>query len=774
MANPLLQQARQRKMIYFGAIVALFTLSLLHREFIVNRQAYALQLREDSRGEVELTSSAVRLVLTGSRGIAVTMLWYNAMDMQKRNEWHELELIVKSITKLQPYFITPWLFQSWNISFNVAVECDRPRDKYYYISRGLELLAEGERRNRGVEEVGPAGTSRVTFPGNPEMRHYMGFFYQLKIGSSDERLTMRTLLELSCIDPIERNPNRFWQSGRKDVDLVEFNKFCQQYPRTVRRLREQLLYEDPKRIVQFLQEHQDIPSRFKKAGERADKSELKPWPEKKDLSPFDREFQFPILPPHEGNWPDPSNPDLTDETVDVFLMCRTWYDFAQKPLPPPDANPRWQMPDYDKQKYRIPKQMVTQLFRQYPPRAQVYIAETLDSEGWFDSEGWDIPVWFEKMPGRQGDVDRVGTDRKYHSQLAWERAFEAYKEYGRENGMYISPEETARLEKLARICREEIPLREDELPQVVPAEWRTGEKGKSLEAHYRLRNNRYFRRLTNYAAFFDQAEGERDPVTVAARKALFVAERKRKGGAPSELMLRYYDKAWTLYVQACLRHPHFAQVTSMQEDLYEIHQRYLQAAQVVHSELFKKRAVTAAKIGFSPYSFEAGALSFHTAETIAPALAFWPPSDWRSALAAQAFTGQYMLDDAGTLSAKLANWPLPSWREALVRDFVVRNKEREDPQMPKVLPIRKRWGPLDAVEYYDGPHAKEVKEALLLFTIGHGLPMNAVTAIPYPGIEYFYLCRRTPFIPETFAPNWKPIITAESRRVTAGRLGLPN
>ena len=235
MANPLLQKTRQRKMIYFGAIAVLFTISLIHREFVVKPQAYALQLREDSRGEVELTSSAVRLVLTGSRGLAVTMLWYNAMDMQKRNEWHELELVVKSITKLQPYFVTPWLFQSWNISFNVAVECDRPRDKYYYISRGMELLSEGERRNRGGEDFAANPTKRIKFPGNPEMRHYMGFFYQLKIGSSDERLTMRSLLELSCIDPVERNPDRFLPPGSKEINLKEFAKFCDKYPRTVRR-----------------------------------------------------------------------------------------------------------------------------------------------------------------------------------------------------------------------------------------------------------------------------------------------------------------------------------------------------------------------------------------------------------------------------------------------------------------------------------------------------------------------------------------------------------
>src|ERR1019366_3851807 len=256
MATPLLQKARQRKMIYFGAIVALFTLSLVHREFIVKPQATLLQLRETARGQVELTSSAVRLMLTGSRGLAVTLLWYTAMDKQKGGEYHELELIVASITKLQPYFITPWLYQSWNISFNVAVECDRPRDKYYYISRGLELLAEGESRNRGTAGKGAVDDpNRIAIPGNPELRHFMGFIYQLKIGSSDERLTMRSLLELSCIDPIQRNPDLFWttnEKGQKTVNIAELAKFAERHPRLIRRLHEQLQYTSPQRIVQFL------------------------------------------------------------------------------------------------------------------------------------------------------------------------------------------------------------------------------------------------------------------------------------------------------------------------------------------------------------------------------------------------------------------------------------------------------------------------------------------------------------------------------------------
>jgi hypothetical protein len=237
------QQALVRKVVYMGLIVALFTVSLLHRRLVVKEQARKLLLLEVSKGEVKLTDSAVSLALTGSRGIAVTLLWSAAIEKQKRHEWNELDLYVSAITKLQPHFITPWLFQSWNLSFNVAVECDRPRDKYFYISRGLEVLAEGERRNnpaRSADNPTPA-------PGNPDMRQNLGFYYQLKIGNSDEKNAMRCLLEMSCIDPLERAPDGLWtdtERGKK-VKLDKFKDFCNRYPRLVRRLHEQLKLGSP-------------------------------------------------------------------------------------------------------------------------------------------------------------------------------------------------------------------------------------------------------------------------------------------------------------------------------------------------------------------------------------------------------------------------------------------------------------------------------------------------------------------------------------------------
>ena len=149
MATNFEQISARRKFAYFGLIILLLTLSLLHRKLVINEQADNLMLREVGRGKADLTDSALRLTLTGVRGVAVTSLWLAAIEKQKRHEWNELEVAVESLTRCNRAFTSPWLFQSWNLAFNVAVECDRPRDKYYYITRGISLLARGERKRPG-------------------------------------------------------------------------------------------------------------------------------------------------------------------------------------------------------------------------------------------------------------------------------------------------------------------------------------------------------------------------------------------------------------------------------------------------------------------------------------------------------------------------------------------------------------------------------------------------------------------------------------------------
>ena len=732
MANPFQQRARQRKVIYLALIVVLFTVSLLHRRLVVQPQAEDLQLREVTKGNVELTSAFVRLSLTGSRGLATTILWSSAIDRMARHEWNELEVLVKSISKIQPYFVTPWVFQSWNLAFNVAVECDRPRDKYYYVSRGLELLAEGERRNQGTFDT--AGPGQLKFPGNPEMRHFMGFYYQLKIGNSDEKTTMRSLLDLSCIDPLKRDPQKFYERnerGQRVVNREALQKLCEEYPRLVRRLREGLNLGTPLQIVTFLEDNKDVPHRFKK-----------PAPGETHSEPADNlSEQFPVLPPvrpinvgwtDRSKWPDAHKDPMSPEAIDVFLICRTWYQYAQEPLPPPRRHPGVMEEEYkhmamrEKERrenkiiYRDAKTMADTLFRGYPSRAQYYIAENLESEGWFDEDGWLVRDWF-KQGGSSETEFRVGREVKYHAQPAWESAFRMYQEFSRANGIYLTPLEIEELQRKASAIREAFkagPM--DMLAPMRPA----GSLGESYDAHQKLQANLQIRMMTNFDATFHQALGEKEPEIIRARKLLHEAERLFR--KPDYRALPLYEQAWPLWVDVCMRQPEFAKIGFAQEDVYEALLHSMRLTQQVQPELFRS-----VMLGMAQGSV-------------------WPYASW---------------DRAPVYDEKAKKWKEGAWID--------------DAQKQKIITVRVARGPLELVAYYDGPQSleqkaprrAEVREAWNQWT----LPLAGMTQLTFtpPTVLPDYSLAGTIIRREGDLPlGWRYLIESESANIVRERFGM--
>src|SRR5688500_2868909 len=164
------------------------------------------------------------------------------------------------VTKLQPNFITPWIFQSWNIAYNVSVEMHGSGDMYYYIVRGIQLLAEGERRNKR----------------SPDMRYQIAFYYQNKFGVSDTVEVLRCLFDLSCMPPSERNISELRDPVTREVNREAFKRFCAKHPHFVRRLRgeeappqdkrarEKLRAATPDEIVRFLEiNYKELPSRYR-------------------------------------------------------------------------------------------------------------------------------------------------------------------------------------------------------------------------------------------------------------------------------------------------------------------------------------------------------------------------------------------------------------------------------------------------------------------------------------------------------------------------------
>ena len=540
MANKLQRDAFRRRVVYGVAIFALFGVSMFWRGKLpvpfsgqvgvsrwlsdrsVMAQSEKLELRELDQGDPEIAGETARLAFVGARGLMVTGLWYAAIEKQKRNEFDQFEILARAVTTLQPHFITPWIFQSWNIAYNVSVENDKLGDMYFYIAHGIQLLTEGDRRNsKNYRE----DDGRLRKVGSPDMRFQIGFYYQNKFSVSDKVQTLRSLMQLSCIKPADRARSKLETTTGRDrqVDAVAFRDFCERNPQLVRRLRAKLNCERPSDVVQFLADNEKIPALFNAEGEALGQSE-----------------QFPILPERFDEGPDELSPGVpVDDSFDAFLAARAWFLYSLPVIPPPKTDDQgeplpWRSPragEYNASRYRMPRSPALVIFRQAAPRAQTYLATRLAEEGWFDAAStWDVDEnagannrWL--APAASGEPALLkATD---NSQQQWARAFSMWSEHADRNAMKMS--EARRLTLLKRAGLPSTPT--SLLPDV--SEEALAESGRTpaaADAHNALVYYDQNRSVTNFAYFLETANAEQAAETVQARKLFWEADQARGSG----------------------------------------------------------------------------------------------------------------------------------------------------------------------------------------------------------------------------------------------------
>lgn len=134
-------------------------------------------LSQANLGEIDPASETLKLATLGLRGVAVNALWMKATDFKMKEDWGNLTATLEQLAKLQPNYITFWKYQAWNLTYNVSVEFDDYRDRYYYVTRGIKFLKEGEHYNED----------------NPQLLWELGWFIGQKIGKADEKVQYRRL-----------------------------------------------------------------------------------------------------------------------------------------------------------------------------------------------------------------------------------------------------------------------------------------------------------------------------------------------------------------------------------------------------------------------------------------------------------------------------------------------------------------------------------------------------------------------------------------------------
>jgi hypothetical protein len=75
-------------------------------------------------------------------------LWIRANDLQNDDKFFEAAQLASWITDLEPSFTQVWLFQGWNMAYNISVKFKDFPDRWRWVERGIELLRdEGLRFN---------------------------------------------------------------------------------------------------------------------------------------------------------------------------------------------------------------------------------------------------------------------------------------------------------------------------------------------------------------------------------------------------------------------------------------------------------------------------------------------------------------------------------------------------------------------------------------------------------------------------------------------------
>ena len=82
------------------------------------------------------------VALGGFRGLISNVLWIRANDLQNDDKFFEAAQLADWITELEPHFTQVWLFQAWNMAYNISVKFKDAPDRWRWVERGIELLRD--------------------------------------------------------------------------------------------------------------------------------------------------------------------------------------------------------------------------------------------------------------------------------------------------------------------------------------------------------------------------------------------------------------------------------------------------------------------------------------------------------------------------------------------------------------------------------------------------------------------------------------------------------
>lgn len=170
---------RAKKILSLVLIVAcLFVSGQVQKSLNRDRSALGLTISEplqDAPPLLALTTQA----LGGFRGLISNYLWMRANDLQLNDQYFEAAQLANWITDLEPHFTQVWVYQGWNMAYNISVKFKDFNDRWRWVQNGIALL-----RDRGLRYN----------PDDVLIYRELAWFFQHKMGQNldDANFTYKT------------------------------------------------------------------------------------------------------------------------------------------------------------------------------------------------------------------------------------------------------------------------------------------------------------------------------------------------------------------------------------------------------------------------------------------------------------------------------------------------------------------------------------------------------------------------------------------------------
>lgn len=171
----------------------------------INSQRREMKLIINEPLENAPPSLAFATVAMGAfRGLVVDILWMRADRLKEAGQFFDARQLAEWITTLQPRFGSVWVFQAWNMAYNISVTIPetQPEQRWHWVKNGYELL-----RDKGIHSN----------PRDIQLYHELARIFQHKIGSVSDNAHKYYKLQMA----IEMKPLLGAADDQYFDDLVE-------------------------------------------------------------------------------------------------------------------------------------------------------------------------------------------------------------------------------------------------------------------------------------------------------------------------------------------------------------------------------------------------------------------------------------------------------------------------------------------------------------------------------------------------------------------------